>query len=124
MNNSLGQSPCLVAAKLVAAVDCMNMDYYLAPLSNDTIAYGNSVNPVGCLCNIPIYSLFAACVFCQRHGGWVFDWGFWTKNCSKTFPAYEGKVPPDTKIPPWAILNVEVSRYFTSAVSPLKLYAG
>jgi hypothetical protein len=104
-NNDLGQSPCLVAAKLVASTTCYDQEYNVDPLEKDAW-YINGDDPPDCMCNDVAYSLFSACGDCQGHV-WL-DWAAWSANCTSTSQAYQGDIPADTDIPTWAQIDVEV----------------
>jgi hypothetical protein len=103
-NNALGQSPCLVVAKLVA--QCFNQANYSVVAIDSDGEYLNSDNPAPCMCTDSAYSLFAACGDCQ--GAKWLNWGQWTTKCTSTSLTYQGDIPPDTQIPGWATLNIEV----------------
>jgi hypothetical protein len=61
MENSRGQSPCVVAAKLVASVTCYNDDYTLLPLGVDGWYKNGGGNPPACMCNDEICLFFHSC---------------------------------------------------------------
>lgn len=106
MDNSMGQSPCVVAAKLINTNNCLKGVGNINPLKQGEIYPNNGKPNDACMCNDPIYSLFSACAACQNFG--FEDWAGWTKNCKKVYPTYQGNTPSDTEIPGWALLNVEV----------------
>jgi len=104
--NSLGQSPCAVAAQLQGVCDngkfsipsLVSGDHYVGPGSKDS--------PDMCTCNTVVYSLVSACGACQN-GTWL-TWNAWTVNCSAVDPpsTFSNAIPNGTKVPAWAFLNV------------------
>jgi hypothetical protein len=55
---------------------------------------------------VQLYSLAAACGDCQ--GDTWQTWQEWTVNCTEVYQNFQGTVPDDTVIPPWADLDVTV----------------
>ncbi|KAF8892478.1 hypothetical protein BD779DRAFT_1509285 [Infundibulicybe gibba] len=84
--NSMGQSPCLVASHL----------------QNQCI--GSHASP--CMCSTVLYSLFAACADCQGAG--YQRWPEWSANCSNIFVSMyiPGVIQAQTVIPQWAFADV------------------
>ncbi|KAH9992127.1 hypothetical protein BJV77DRAFT_1003629 [Russula vinacea] len=106
-SNSLGQSPCEVAAYLQGVCDN-------GVFSIPVLVPGDSyVGPTGssdasdlCKCNTVVYSLMSACDACQD-ALW-FSWNTWSFNCTSTDPitTFSNVVPNGTKVPGWAFLDV------------------
>ncbi|KAG8804401.1 hypothetical protein FRC16_008923 [Serendipita sp. 398] len=111
MNNSKGQSPCLVAAELQG--QCSAGIWTVPALPHLPNGQRQAYNPPDassrniCTCSWAVYNLMSACAACQD-GGWVI-WPLWTQNCitpdnlvsSQAFPA-NIPVPGDTVIPAYA----------------------
>ncbi|KAH9971460.1 hypothetical protein BJV74DRAFT_244694 [Russula compacta] len=106
-SNSLGQSPCTVAAFLQGVCD---NGVFTIP---DLIPDDSYVGPTGtgdaadlCKCNTIVYSLMSACDACQ--GGKWFSWNMWSHNCSSidTPTTYSNVIPDGTRVPGWAFLDV------------------
>jgi hypothetical protein len=77
------------------------------PVSSVEPLYRNHKNPAPCSCNMPVYSLMAACGAGQN--GMLVTWGAWIQKCKATFEDYQGTIPQDaTEIPGWAFLKVPV----------------
>jgi len=100
--NSLGQSPCAVAAQLAGV--CYNGVYSIPSLPPDE--YYDNDPPDMCTCSTVIYSLASACGACQNTT-W-FSWNAWTVNCSAVDPpsTFSNTIPNGTKVPAWAFLDV------------------
>ncbi|KAK0210848.1 hypothetical protein DFS33DRAFT_332507 [Desarmillaria ectypa] len=78
-NNTLGQSPCLVAAYLQTA--CLNTTFIVPALPEGTHYTGPSTAQADlCKCNTVTYSLISACADCQNCQ--YLNWGNWTANCA------------------------------------------
>ncbi|KAJ7271977.1 hypothetical protein B0H12DRAFT_673294 [Mycena haematopus] len=100
-SNSLGQSPCLVAAYLGSVCDdglflvpALNnsLDFYQGP----TVAQANA-----CGCSSVFYSLLSACSDCQ----------------------FDGNIPTGTAVPHWAYQNVTAEGSFNSTLAQMNLNA-
>ncbi|KAH9980992.1 hypothetical protein BGW80DRAFT_1441597 [Lactifluus volemus] len=105
MSNSLGQSPCLVAAYLAAV--CNNGAFDIPPLFP-----GNSYRgPDGqdetdlCKCNTVVFNLISACDACQG-SPWT-TYSEWSYNCTIKAPegTYPKGVPVGVRVPKWAYHN-------------------
>ncbi|KAI9436124.1 hypothetical protein F5148DRAFT_25864 [Russula earlei] len=105
--NSLGQSPCAVAAYLQGACD---NGVFSIP---DLVSGDSYTGPTGagdssdlCKCNTVVYSLMSACDACQ--GGLWFSWQAWTHNCTAIDPptTFSNDIPSGTRVPEWAFLDV------------------
>lgn len=120
MNNTLGQSPCLVAAYLQA--QCSSGVYNVIPIdlnSNPPMVYAppapslnNTVYNV-CACSWAVYNLLEACLACQSGGNYLHAWSSWQTNCGANllsndtfYPQYPPYViNPATAVPDWATMN-------------------
>ncbi|KAF8466493.1 hypothetical protein DFH94DRAFT_344985 [Russula ochroleuca] len=105
--NSLGQTPCTVAAYMMAT--CHGGHYRLPPLSTGGTYLGNRSNNL-CHCNTVSYSLLSACSACKGEG-WL-SWFDYVTNCNNTMPpsSFPNPVPLGIRVPQWALLDV--TRYF------------
>ncbi|KAI9452880.1 hypothetical protein BJY52DRAFT_891820 [Lactarius psammicola] len=105
--NSLGQTPCAVAAYLQGV--CNNGVFTIPNLDP-----GNSyTGPTGpgdandlCKCNTVVYSLMSACDACQ--GAKWFSWKSWSRNCTSIDPptTFSNLIPSGTRVQEWAFLDV------------------
>ncbi|KAI0093204.1 hypothetical protein BDY19DRAFT_922657 [Irpex rosettiformis] len=114
MSNSLGQSPCLIAAYLGA--ECSNdpASYVIQPSVEGY--YQSKASATLCNCNTVAYSLFSACAYCQT-GALVYEtWAKWKANCSLLIPPpvsqYPEDIPNGTAVPAWAYYNVTDTGFF------------
>ncbi|KAI0321543.1 hypothetical protein OF83DRAFT_280861 [Amylostereum chailletii] len=99
--NSLGQSPCYVAAAIRAP--CHGGSFAIPPKIGGQSYDGPSGGDFEdfCSCSVVANTLMSACAMCQ--GGRITPWGSWTQYCEDPVPGYlENLVPKDTKIPHWA----------------------
>ncbi|KAK7690895.1 hypothetical protein QCA50_005997 [Cerrena zonata] len=104
MTNSRGQSPCLVAAYLIAPslddpthahVSALPPDFHYLTPSKDS----------PCLCNSVYYSMLQACAVCQDRTSDV--WSTWIMNCSNVYQTvYPCDFSSGTAVPAWGYLNV------------------
>ncbi|KAI0246211.1 hypothetical protein BJV78DRAFT_177447 [Lactifluus subvellereus] len=105
--NSLGQSPCTVAAYLQGV--CNDEDFTIPPLHPGD-SYTGPTGPGDatdlCKCNTVVYSLMSACDACQ--GAQWLPWKTWTRNCTAVDPptTFSRLIPTGTRVPEWAFLNV------------------
>ncbi|KAG0702986.1 hypothetical protein DFH29DRAFT_982149 [Suillus ampliporus] len=117
MNNSHGQTPCLVAAYLSAP--CAGGKYEIHAIPAGAQYRGpllNGTNP--CQCNTVIYSMTSACGVCQ--GRTVDVWSSWKFNCSTSFTQlYPTTIPTGTSVPNWAYLDVVTSNAFNATAAQL-----
>ncbi|KAJ7087850.1 hypothetical protein C8R44DRAFT_29162 [Mycena epipterygia] len=121
-SNSLGQSPCLVAAYLGSVCDdglfmvpalSNPLDFYQGP----TVAQANP-----CGCSSVFYSLLSACAECQS--AQVLTWSVFSKNCTTVYPQiFAGNIPSRTAVPHWAYQNVTVDNGFNITVAQMQLNA-
>ncbi|KAI0064543.1 hypothetical protein BV25DRAFT_249943 [Artomyces pyxidatus] len=104
--NSIGQSPCLVAAYLESV--CNDGQFVIPQLTDGqqyqgpTRAESNNL----CMCNTVVYCLISACTGCQLNE-WS-SWPEWRGNCSSV--ASNGTlstgIPPGTLVPHWAFQGI------------------
>ncbi|KAH9991386.1 hypothetical protein BJV77DRAFT_539433 [Russula vinacea] len=101
--NSLGQSPCTVAAYMIAT--CNGGDFTLSPL-NEGGEYNANTTFASCECTTVAYSLLSACGVCQGES-W-FDWLEWADQCTTTPPpsTFPNPVPSRIRVPQWALFDV------------------
>jgi len=104
--NSLGQSPCLVAAYLGSV--CSAGQFFVPALGPSQFYSGPNVeNANDCRCNSVFYSTISACAACQ--GNEYLKWSSWYTNCSSVFVSeYPEDIPTGTKVPHWAYENVTI----------------
>jgi hypothetical protein len=120
MSNSLGQSPCrLVYANFIAR--SFNVNYELLSIDNVASFYPQSNTPTGCQCNEPSCALVSACAVCQGTNHLRLKWSEWTTNCQRIYTTYQSLISPYTNIPPWTLIDVEVSSYYVCSSNPLVL---
>ncbi|KAI0246498.1 hypothetical protein BJV78DRAFT_148240 [Lactifluus subvellereus] len=105
-SNSLGQSPCTVAAYLMAT--CNGGSFYMPPLEPGNSYPGPTGGDDGdlCKCNTVVYSLLSACDACQQEP-WI-DWLEYSLNCTNVMPvpSFPNPIPSGTRVPQWALLDV------------------
>ncbi|KAI0275680.1 hypothetical protein BGY98DRAFT_991461 [Russula aff. rugulosa BPL654] len=103
--NSIGQSPCTVAAYMLST--CFGGIYTLPPLPPGD-SYGGPTRETSntCECSTVGYSLMSACITCQDRN--PFSYTEYTLNCTTTMPAmqFPNPVPAGIYVPYWALLNV------------------
>ncbi|KIM79222.1 hypothetical protein PILCRDRAFT_823815 [Piloderma croceum F 1598] len=101
MFNSLGQSPCLIAAWLEAPCFEWNFQVY----------GGDGTGPYGppgggndsCTCSTITFSVIAACGLCQSSAAGT--WSAWSAKCSDTYlQQYMSPIPNETAVQNWAYL--------------------
>ncbi|KAJ7172289.1 hypothetical protein C8R46DRAFT_143001 [Mycena filopes] len=121
-SNSLGQSPCLVAAYLGSV--CNDGLFMVPALLNELSFYqGPTVAQANrCACSSVFYSLLGACSDCQS--GKVLTWTAFNGNCSTVYPGiYVDNIPSGTAVPHWAYQNVTAGNGFNSTVAQAQLNA-
>jgi len=126
MFNSLGQSPCQVAAFLGTL--CAPSGNYNVPQDpGGNVHYDPGFPPSRCDCTTVEYSLYSACAACQSAS--FSPWANWSKNCSAAgfgsvvdgaFPASLG-IPNGTAVPAWAFQKILSSNPSTFNVSEAQL---
>ncbi|KZT26509.1 hypothetical protein NEOLEDRAFT_1132014 [Neolentinus lepideus HHB14362 ss-1] len=102
--NSIGQTPCLVAAYLQGA--CNSGEYNIAALPDNQHYIGPTQAIANdCQCSTVTYNLMSACGACQNRT--IIAWSSWSYNCSSVFlDVYPETIPSGTRVPAWAYLNV------------------
>ncbi|KAI0280143.1 hypothetical protein BGY98DRAFT_372834 [Russula aff. rugulosa BPL654] len=103
--NSLGQSPCTVAAYMFAT--CNEGSYTILSLPSGYHYVGPTPESSNrCLCSTVGYSLLSACVACQEEK--PISWFDFVANCTSTLPPsqFPNPVPAGVYVPHWAILDV------------------
>ncbi|KAJ3934839.1 MAG: hypothetical protein NXY57DRAFT_992615 [Lentinula lateritia] len=102
--NSLQQSPCLVAALLESQCDPFGVQVPALPASNHYTG-PSSGQATTCECSTLTYMLISACGACQNRT-WI-SWQNWSQNCPiielSVFPV---PLPPTTDVPLWAYMNI------------------
>jgi len=115
--NSLSQSPCTVAAYLMAT--CDNGVFTLGPEPSGYPYYGPGGTAATdlCYCNTVSYSLISACGACQGDT-WI-AWSIWATNCTRTLPpsSFPNPVPSEIRVPQWALIDVSNENYWNSSKS-------
>ncbi|KAF7294789.1 hypothetical protein MIND_01016600 [Mycena indigotica] len=123
--NSLGQTPCLVAAYLGST--CNNGLFMVPALTSQNNGYiGPTVSQAAaseqCACSSVFYSLLSACADCQS--GLVIPWDTFKTNCSQVFEAVFAKsIPTGTSVPHWAYQNFPSGGSFNATLAQLQLNA-
>ncbi|KAH9853901.1 hypothetical protein C2E23DRAFT_100523 [Lenzites betulinus] len=115
MDNSLGQSPCVVASYLLSPCSG-GSGSFVVKLSDPTHFYSYD-NPgpnglVPCVCNTVLYAMLYACAACQGAEAAIKPWGPFSANCTQSVPTinfYPEDVPAGTSVPAWAYLDVTVT---------------
>ncbi|KAG2041610.1 hypothetical protein BDR03DRAFT_945232 [Suillus americanus] len=110
MNNSLQQTPCVVASYLESV--CWGGDFTVSALPPDTHYAAPTVAEANqCECSTVTYSLISACGACQN--ATYLNWSQWNYNCSQVFSqVYPSNIPSGTKVPNWAyFLKVTASGF-------------
>ncbi|KAI5122718.1 hypothetical protein M0805_009771 [Coniferiporia weirii] len=112
MDNSLHQSPCLVASFLLA--ECVGGDWTVDPTTASShYAPPNSTTENQCQCSWAVYNTMQACASCQGvdFSTAIFSWPGWSGNCSPdllsdsvAFPI-DVTIPVETAIPFWATVD-------------------
>ncbi|KAH7873518.1 uncharacterized protein C8R40DRAFT_1112334 [Lentinula edodes] len=102
--NSLQQSPCLVAALLESQCDPLGVQVPALPASNHYTG-PSSGQATTCECSTLTYMLISACGACQNRT-WI-SWQNWSQNCPiielSVFPV---PLPTTTDVPLWAYMNI------------------
>ncbi|KAF8633430.1 hypothetical protein AX17_004601 [Amanita inopinata Kibby_2008] len=102
--NSLGQSPCVIAADLAGV--CDPRGFNIPPLPPNDVYFGppaSSADP--CRCNSVFYSLLSACAACQNRN--FIGWTAFSTNCTQVYlTVFPRQIPAKTAVPHYAYLNV------------------
>ncbi|KAF7323141.1 hypothetical protein HMN09_00094400 [Mycena chlorophos] len=105
--NSLGQTPCLVAAVLENVCDNDHPEVNAIPENTHYIG-PSKASANDCWCSTVTYSLIAACSGCQDRD--YLDWTQWAANCTKVEVAhFLQPVPTAVPVPLWAYLDVTLT---------------
>ncbi|KAF9527004.1 hypothetical protein CPB83DRAFT_438005 [Crepidotus variabilis] len=101
--NALDQTPCMVAAHLIATC---GRDATMNSIPSGTHYLGPSASAANeCMCSSVTYSMVSACAGCQERI-WE-DWPTWSMNCkNKSLTTFPRVVPKTTQVPEWASLNL------------------
>ncbi|KAH9973132.1 hypothetical protein BGW80DRAFT_286807 [Lactifluus volemus] len=105
--NSIGQSPCEVAAFLLST--CNGGSWALQPLPQGYAYSGPNSHGATCLCSTVQYSLLGACDACQ--GDTWFNWAYFSTNCTSgkvSASSFPNPVPAGTRVPHWALIDVTI----------------
>ncbi|KAF8077809.1 hypothetical protein FPV67DRAFT_1684714 [Lyophyllum atratum] len=110
-NNSRKQSPCQVAATLLAACGsfevntvCHGTAYNVAALPVESHYTGPSLAAANaCQCSTVVYSLMSACGACQ----------------GRKYENFPKSIPPDTFVPGWAYMDVKANGIFNETAAKL-----
>ncbi|KAF8228494.1 hypothetical protein L208DRAFT_1403785 [Tricholoma matsutake] len=113
--NSLGQSPCVVASLLGGV--CNQGSFSVPSLQPGLVYVGPPLTATnGCRCSSPFYSLISACALCQS--GQFLKWSAYGVNCSTVYTGvFPLPIPPGTRVPHWAYLDVLASDQFLPAAA-------
>ncbi|KAN0076908.1 hypothetical protein V8E55_010763 [Tylopilus felleus] len=110
MDNSMGQSPCVVTAYLGGA--CNGGDFSVPTLLPNDVYTGPYVSQQNeCQCSSIFYNTICACGLCQNHS--IIGWDSWDFNCSTVYPGtFPLGIPAGTAVPQWALQDVTLSNMF------------
>ncbi|KAH9955175.1 hypothetical protein BGW80DRAFT_375566 [Lactifluus volemus] len=114
--NSIGQSPCEVAAFLRST--CFGGSYTLQPLSQGSTYPGPPSPDSPCGCTTVLYSLLSACDACQGDP-WL-TWTYYSTNCTSgpvSPSSFPFPVPAGIRVPHWALIDVTVQGTWDSSQS-------
>ncbi|KAI0722970.1 hypothetical protein C8Q76DRAFT_783023 [Earliella scabrosa] len=115
MNNSNGQSPCLIASYLFTpcASPAASWVYPLSPGYHYNTPQNNAASATPCRCNTVLFSVLAACATCQGQEEFIIPWNEYAENCSTVFvQKYPAVIPAGTAIPAWAYLDITGNNTF------------
>jgi hypothetical protein len=112
--NSQHQSPCLVAAELLAVCYGSYEVYALPVQSHYAGPDMQDANP--CQCNTVVFSLLAECGLCQNRTTSM--WSVWEINCaSPSIGSFPKPIPSGLHVPGWAYLDVKAMDMFNEALA-------
>ncbi|KAF7323142.1 hypothetical protein HMN09_00094500 [Mycena chlorophos] len=119
--NSIGQSPCQVAAYLGSA--CDGGIFTVPALRDDTSFYTGPtmIQQNGCSCSTVFYSALSACADCQ--GGKVLPLEDFNANCSTVYTVFPEDIPDQTRVPHWAYQTIPNGGGFNATLAQLQLNA-
>ncbi|KAH9854221.1 hypothetical protein C2E23DRAFT_88156 [Lenzites betulinus] len=107
--NSIGQTPCLMAAYIQGACQ-PDGKWVVQALPDVSFRYNGPDSSAAneCTCSSIAYALSSACGFCQG-AGWP-EWSQWTANCAASDVhngSYPHPIPAGTAIPDWAFVPID-----------------
>ncbi|KXN92203.1 hypothetical protein AN958_08656 [Leucoagaricus sp. SymC.cos] len=104
--NTLGDSPCQVAANLAGV--CDGGVFTLTPLEPGFVYLGPSkITQNSCRCSSVYYSMLSACAACQD-SNWL-DWNQYDGNCTTVYTgSFPQPIPTGTRVPGWAYADILV----------------
>jgi len=113
--NSIGQSPCLVAAYL--SNPCSTNGNFDVPNIGPGLHYTPPDEPSLCTCSTVVYSLLGACAACQEADVGV--WSEFSVNCTQSSPdgQYGFAIPSGTAVPKWAYQMVVGANRFNLSLA-------
>ncbi|KAL5512208.1 hypothetical protein ACEPAG_3493 [Sanghuangporus baumii] len=109
MNNSKHQSPCLIAAYLLAP--CQVTDDGDVHAINDSYLAPTAENADACWCSWGVYNTLEACAACQSNKTYLLSWYNYLTNCSTDlqpnteFYPSNNTIAEETAVPFWATIN-------------------
>jgi len=117
-SNSVGESPCAVAAALQGV--CNSGAFEIPPLdSNDSYIGPSGSDDASdtCKCSTVVYSLMSACGACQ--GGLWFNWKTFSESCSEVDApgTFSKDIPSGTLVPNWAFVHITGAQYWNPVLS-------
>ncbi|KAF9053197.1 hypothetical protein BJ165DRAFT_1523917 [Panaeolus papilionaceus] len=130
-SNTLGQSPCDLASTLGAI--CNNGDWSVPSILQDNNPDWHYVDPGTdnstanpCTCSTVLYSLMAACTYCQGATFEIESWSQYDALCNITYlTSFPLPLPQNIAIPRWAYLNITGDKFdpgvaynFRSSIMP------
>ncbi|KAF9463138.1 hypothetical protein BDZ94DRAFT_639451 [Collybia nuda] len=121
LHNSVGVSPCLLAAEIMGA--CSGGHWHIPALPNGTHYLPPKNEPDGgssglCSCSWVYYNLLGACTACQNIGrGSIVSWTRYRSGCSPLHLSniyFPKNISLHVLIPQWATLNRKSCKSYTS----------
>ncbi|OSC98743.1 hypothetical protein PYCCODRAFT_1470880 [Trametes coccinea BRFM310] len=109
MENSKGQSPCLVASYLLTpcSTSAASWVFPLAPGYHYNTPTDSPTSATPCRCNSVFYSAISACATCQGEQIAVVPWTLYAENCTTVYVSkYPEDIPSGTSVPAWAYIDV------------------
>ncbi|KAJ3794986.1 hypothetical protein GGU11DRAFT_261938 [Lentinula aff. detonsa] len=105
--NTLQQSPCLVAALLESVCEPLGVQVPALPASNHYTG-PDPGQATTCECNTVTYMLISACGACQDRE-WI-PWQNWTQDCTiVALGIFPEQLPTTTVVPLWAYMNISTT---------------
>ncbi|KAI9067633.1 hypothetical protein FKP32DRAFT_1620132 [Trametes sanguinea] len=109
MENSKGQSPCLVASYLLTpcSTTAASWVFPLTPGYHYNTPTNSPTSATPCRCNSVFYSAISACATCQGEQLAVVPWTLYAENCTTVYVSkYPDDIPSGTSVPAWAYIDV------------------